>query len=256
MSAVEKLDKSGIRILGSVVNNVQNLAGMARNEENENRKKQLLRDRKREPLAWEKAMGSKQKKEKGSKKKAEKQKTKKENKKNASKKKGLFGKRKAGNQQAGETEGSVYENLNTSPVMDAADSSREKPVRRNPLTDLMDEEVKKDNSVISDNDARDALFKIGMDGDFGEEEATNKAGEHALFEMFRKEAGLEAPGESEPGETIEARPVRGSEIRSAEQPVSKDMIEAGSAEESKTEVSIETRPVRGQRPGPQDSRGR
>ena len=201
-SAVEKLDKSGIRILGSVVNNVQNLAGMARNDESEDRKKQLLRDRKREPLAWEKTMESgKSKKEKGQKKKNSKKKRKKEDRKNSAKQKGFFGKGKSKKAQARVADETNSENMDMPPVVDTDESSREKTVRRNPIYDLMDEDVKTVSSAISDNDAREALFKIGMNGDFveAELESASEAGDHALFEMFVKEAGLSVNPEAETG---------------------------------------------------------
>ena len=161
-SALEKLDKSGIRVLGCVVNAAQNVAGAALNEDPGERKSRRRKNGEEAQMIWEKPANEEPVEL------PERESEEKNDKKSRKKRRGRKGKQTE--QQPAATEETA---------------SEEKPARasRNPLEELLEEEAPAaDQTVISDSEAAEALFRLGIEGDWEDAPARRKKPGKAKFQ--------------------------------------------------------------------------
>lgn len=171
-SSLERLDKSGIRVLGCIVNAAQNVSGIARSSGLIRQTELRRRYAEPEQLIWEKdpdlapistvkaPQGTQGKRQRG-----------KKEKKNDRPRRKRGGKRKKdpnGQEQAQEQQPET--------------SDEQAPPVRNLLDDLFGDDSVPRNTVMSDREAADALYKLGVEGGFaedgaGEEETVQTADE-------------------------------------------------------------------------------
>ena len=186
-SSLEKLDKSGTRVLGCVVNAVTSGRALSVNQTAEDYKKSISRK-----AAQKKAEEAKYGFDDSQTHSALPPESKDRKKKNEKKKKGLFGRKK---EEAAEE-----------PAQPAAEGPK-----RNVYEDTIKQEDAK--AVRSDQEAINELVRMGLTNDFGEEKPDAQAAEPGADETVP--AQTEAPSDA-PVETVTPPPENTAERESAE----------------------------------------
>ena len=186
-SSLEKLDKSGTRVLGCVVNAVTSGRALSVNQTAEDYKKSISRK-----AAQKKAEEAKYGFDDSQVKSALPPESKDQKKKNEKKKKGLFGRKK---EEAAEE-----------PARPAAEGPK-----RNVYEDTIKQEEAK--AVRSDQETINELVRMGLTNDFGEEKPDAQAAEPGADETVP--AQTDAPSDA-PVETVTPPPENTAERESAE----------------------------------------
>lgn len=185
-SALEKLDKSGIQVLGCVVNAAQNVASAAISQEEEKRGSRRRSGKEEKPI-WEKSEGEEDvvvdlPEEEP--------------------KKGLFRKKKKQkkgrkNRRSEEVQTVVSEDGQTGDV-----PAEKKPpaAPRNVLADIFEDTAIAPQAEISNEAASEALMRLGVEGSWDEPEQSD-APEEAPAEAEAEDMPAEAEAEEAPAET-------------------------------------------------------